>query len=281
MGLYDPNNNTNIDDNARDVKINSVTAFDGFNNLGLGGLHDGLRNTLSKTNDITLGAVDRLRGWSDGLGALLSTIDDQMDTFGGILGGRIINKPNEMISKGIPPPEIYNKCSNIDGLSVWDKNGWWHCLFPRSKIPFDYRSGTVQSMEEFNSDYDSTKLLSREDIENDIDNKYGLFFRNLEDLLGWQASMKKSIADQRRKQWADWEQHEKSKWSFDDSNDNDNIYANGKTVIGRETQTSIRSLDNGDMERTIYQRRIYSDGSSRDWEKKEIVGPDGVVKEEK
>lgn len=273
MGLYDPTkdatNNTN--DDLEDIKINSIDVFD-QPTLPLFGLHDSLQRTLSKTNDMTLSAVDRLRGWSDGLGALLSTIDGQVDSFTGLLGGKVLKKPNEIVSKGIPPSEIYQECKSIDGLAVWDQYGWWHCLFPRNKI----------QNKAFGEDLNN--LLSKEDIENDVDNKYGLFFKNLDDLLGWQTNMKKIMADQKRKKWLDWEQREKAKWSF--LNDNgydtdDNADDKGKVIVGRESQTSMTSLPNGDYERTIYQRRVYDDGTSRVWEKKEILGPDGSIKEEK
>lgn len=271
MGLYDP---TQVDINdtteLNDIKINSIDVLDQQPPLPFGGLHDSLQKTLSKTNDMTLGAIDRLRGWSDGLGAFLSTIDGQVDSFTGLLGSRVIKNANEIVSKGIPPAEIYQECKAIDGLSVWDQYGWWHCLFPRSKI----------QNKAFGEDLNN--LLSREDIENDIDNKYGLFFKNLDDMLGWQASMKKAIAEQKRQQWSGWEQREKAKWSFttDNSNDNDDL-DNGKVIVGRESQTSMTSLPNGDYERTTYQRKVYDDGTSRVWEKKEILGPDGSVKEEK
>lgn len=273
MGIYDPTKNTE----EQDVKINSVST------LGSDGFHDNLQKTLSKTNDLTLGALDRLRGWSDGINTLIGNLDSAVDAtplfnagFGNVfLGQRVMHKPNEIVSRGVPPAEIYEECQKAEGLTVWDQGGLWHCLFPRSKIPYDYGTGETHAFGV--SKEEAAGLLSREDVETDTGHKHGIFFANLEDMLGWQAGMKRAMAEQKRKQWADWEAKEKAKWTFigGDKKEEDG----DKQVVGRETETSMVTLSNGDMERKIVQRRSYADGTSRIWERTEVVAPDGTVKE--
>lgn len=290
MGIYDANRDK-VEDQG-DVKINSVSAGSPLDSLqdlngGLNGLHDGLQKTLSLTNDLTLNALGKLRGIGDGWNSLLDAWDPRNDgqipLLGpGLLSPRVLHKPNEMVSRGIPPPEIYEECTKAEGLSLWDQQGLWHCLFPRSRIPYDYGTGESHAFGVGPSE--AKELVSREDVEQDTENKHGLFFKNLEDMLGWQASMQRAVAEQRRRQWSDWEAKEKAKWNVWKSNsssggaDGSSGDDNGKEVVGRETETRMVTLDNGDFQRTTTQRRVYSDGTSRIWEKTEVVGPDGTIK---
>ena len=274
MGIFDPSRNDQ--DKNKDVQINSISLFD--DKLGLdtiGDWHNQIQRTLSKTNDITLDALGTLKGLTNGVGSILGAFDDTIT--GSLLTPRISHKPNEIVTKGIPPPEVYDECKKAEGLGVWDQYGLWHCLFPRSSIPYDYHTGRRSD----DIIIDDSSLVSREDIENDVDHKYGTFFKNMEDMLGWQSSMKRAIQEQKRRQWADWEKKEKSKWGFltgftngDDSSEDDE----GKTVVGRESETRVVTLPNGDLERTTVMRRRYSDGTSKVREFSEIIGPDGEVK---
>lgn len=291
MGIYDSNKDKV--EGQGDVKINSTTAISPLDSVDSVDNHinNGLQKTLSLTNDLTLSALNKLRGIGSGWNSLLDSWDQindvQIPLLGpGILSPRVLHEPNQMVSRGIPPPEIYEECTKADGLSVWDQQGLWHCLFPRSKIPYDYGTGETRAFGV--GPEEAKQLLSREDVENDTDHKNGLFFKNLEDMLGWQANMKRLIAEKRRKQWSDWENKEKEKWNFwknrDNGNDDNsnNLYDSddGKTVVGRETETRMVSLDNGDLQRTTTQRRIYSDGTSRTWEKTEIVDENGNIKKD-
>lgn len=290
MGIYDASKDK-VEDQA-DVKINSASAGSPLDSLqdlsgGLDGLHDGLQKTLSLTNDLTLSALGKLRGLGEGWNSIVNNwdpravVDGQIPLLGpGLLSPRVLHKANEIVSRGIPPPEIYEECTKADGLSLWDQQGLWHCLFPRSKIPYDYGTGETRA---FGIGPEEAKeLISREDVEQDTDNKHGLFFKSLEDMLGWQAGMKRAIAEQRRRQWSDWEAKEKAKWNMwkgsNSSGSGKDGDDDGKTVVGRETETRMETLDNGDLQRTTTQRRVYSDGTSRVWERTEIVGPDGTVK---
>ncbi|KAG0683610.1 hypothetical protein C6P40_005093 [Pichia californica] len=283
MGLFDSNKDKV--EAQGDVKINSATTGSPMDSID-SVFNDNIQKTLSLTNDLTLNALGKLRGFGDGWNSLLDSLDQVNDgripLLGpGILSPRVIHEPNQIISKGIPPSEIYEECTKAEGLSVWDEQGLWHCLFPRAKIPYDYGTGETKA---FGIGPEEAKqLISREDVENDVDHKKGLFFKNLEDMLGWQAGMKRALAESRRQQWSSWEAKEKAKWNSwklggSSSEDNNNNDDDEKTVVGRETETRMITLDNGDLQRTTTQRRVYADGTSRIWEKTEVVGPDGTIK---
>lgn len=255
MGIYDPSKD---ESNNQDVKINSVSTVDGWQDE----FQDGVQKTLSLTNDLAVNTLGRLRGLSDGLSMVLGGGIDGLNGirgFGDLLP-KVVYNSNEIVTKGVPPAEVYQKCQQVEGLALWDQYGLWHCLFPRSRIQGPY----------------SDDLVSREDIEKDVDNKHGLFFKNMEDMLGWQAGMKQAIAEKKRRQWLQWQNNEKAKWSF--NNEDDNNEKNAGNIIGRESETQIRTLDNGDIEKLILKRSIYADGTTKEWQQKEVVGADGVVK---
>ena len=266
MGVYNPSeikSQSNGDD-ASDVKINSVSTSP------IDGLQDSLFRTISKTNDLASGAFDRLRDWHGGIGSLLDVFQDETsNAFGRLMPyARISKEPNEIISKGIPSPEIYDECSKAEGLPLWDQHGLWHCLFPKSKIPYDYRTGEKNA---FGVGEDVVKeLLSREDIEADKDHKYGIFFRNLEDLLGWQASMRRAMEQERQKRM------EKFSGMGYYSSPPDQRWGSSTSS---EVTTEIRTLDNGDVKKHTVEKITGSDGITRVKETTEILAPNGTVKE--
>ncbi|GMM46401.1 hypothetical protein DAPK24_029760 [Pichia kluyveri] len=277
MGLFDSSSNSSSDKKINSVTVGTDSPFDNDSDLdilGIGPVGSNitgtLLNTLSRTNDMALSALDMLRGLQNDVGDVLSPLT---------LGISRVNKyPNEIISTGIPPPEIYEECKHADGLAVWDQRANWHCLFPKSKIPYDYGTGENNAFGVNKND----SGLSREDIENDVDHKYGIYFKSLEELLGWQASMRRAVAEQNRRRWNKWQSNELSKWTGGlnkfDNDDNSDENNDGKSVVGQSSETRVITLDNGDVETTTYRVKTYSDGTKKEWKNVSVVGPDGTPK---
>lgn len=229
MGVFDKDQDKDFDYEKEDTRINSVSPFeitDAINSIA---------DVVSKTNNVTVDVVNKLRGWGDGFQNLLE----------GIPGGGVARRENGLIAKGIPPPDAYEECKRRNGMSVWDQQGWWNCIFPREQFA-------------------NSMLLSKEDIENDTKHENGLFFNNVDDLLNWQATMRKNMKKVRSRNW---------QTSFTESDSDDS------EIVSRVQTSCTKSLSNGDLKRTTTEKIRLRDGSRSVIEREEILAPDGTVKE--
>lgn len=227
MGVYDKESNEN---SSSDKRINAVSPFEVADTLST------IADVVSWTNDTTFDVLNKLRGWGDGFATFLEGVP---------LGG-VVRRDNGLVTRGVPPLQAYEECKKRDGLAVWDQHGWWHCLFPRAEV----RDGVVPA---------------REDVEEDSENKYGLFFRNIDDLMSWRATMRA---------------HSKGRWETRVSGD-DGYGGDGDDgdVVSRVQSSWTKTLPNGDIERQVTEKVRRRDGSRFVTERHEIVGPDGTVKE--
>ncbi|GMM30003.1 hypothetical protein DAMA08_027480 [Martiniozyma asiatica (nom. inval.)] len=237
-----------------------------------------LLSTLSKTSDLTLSTVDGVRNGMERLNQFSNLLNDQFSSgFGfGFLDG-VIKRPNEMIGSTVPNIDAWDKCKEINGLSVWDRDGLWHCLFPSSIIPYSY-NGTIS---ENGSSADKTELLSKDDIV--IDNEH--WFQDVHQLLQWKSQMHKNLKQRRREQWDAWKKSEGEKWTSafgftgkgkgkkDKDKDKD------KDLISKSVESNFKTLENGQFERVTIEKKTFTDGTTKKWEKKELLNADGSILE--
>lgn len=177
---------------------------------------------------------------------------DKWDWWGNFQDGR---SSSGLKSYPVPDTTDYKKCVNNDGLSVWDDKGWWRCLFPRAKIP-------ARSDE-----------LSREEIESDSANKFGLFFKDYNSLMDWRLQVKRAVEESDREKRLEieaknvqdvWDAHNKDS-DFDDRND----------VIRTSKSVNFRTLENGDSEEFTEIHKVYSDGRKETRKFKKVFPADG------
>ena len=152
-----------------------------------------------------------------------------------------------------PSVEKYDKCVENSGVSVWDENGWWRCLFPNSTA----RVGE----------------LSLEDIQNDKENKNGLFFKDYNQLLSWRSHLKKLAREKQELKQAE------SIQSIYDDYSKDVDFPEGDSGVQDVVRTSksvyFRTLPNGDSEEITKIKNVFKDGKKQSEEIKRIFPKDG------
>jgi len=90
-----------------------------------------------------------------------------------------------------PSDSQFAQCMDSQGLSVWDTNGWWRCLFPQNII-----KQNLPNLQET----ESAMILSKQKVENDVNHKFGLYFTDYTKYLLWKSQMNKIINDKREKE---------------------------------------------------------------------------------
>ncbi|SMN21823.1 similar to Kazachstania africana KAFR_0A01680 hypothetical protein [Maudiozyma saulgeensis] len=90
-----------------------------------------------------------------------------------------------------PSDTQFAQCMDSQGLSVWDTNGWWRCLFPQNII-----RQNLPNLQET----ESAMILTKQKVENDVNHKFGLYFTDYTKYLVWKSQMNKIIKDKREKE---------------------------------------------------------------------------------
>lgn len=135
---------------------------------------------------------------SDGpFNAPFRTPFDIFNVFGSS-GGRT---PFGIYSYKGPSTREYNDCLRKDGVSVWDSEGYWRCLFPNSEVParlLDYKKnhldGQILTKEDFTDAVREHKPSGDEVI--DLGPK-GVFFKQFTGYLNWKNAMYENARKQR------------------------------------------------------------------------------------
>lgn len=162
-----------------------------------------------------------------------------------------------------PSSKEYNTCVKKDGVSLWDANGYWRCLFPNSQVPaqfLEYKrkqlAGQIVTKDDF-EEHSSAAPLSH-DGAIDLGPK-GVFFRQFGDLLNWKNTnyeKEQQIAAQKR---------EERKRNFEYNYNNSglsNSNANGdKALVGTSVNSSTNS-EAGEVVMNETKTEYYSDGTS-------------------
>lgn len=129
-------------------------------------------------------------------------------SFFNVFGDGGAETPFGLYSQNPPTTREYNTCLKKDGVSLWDSNGSWRCLFPNSAVPAKFLLLKNTRFAE--------KILTKEDFEKasrragisedgsiDLGDK-GIFFKQFEDLMKWKNTVYESEAmrrEQRRKKY--------------------------------------------------------------------------------
>lgn len=163
-----------------------------------------------------------------------------------------------------PSATQYTQCTELGGLSVWDTEGWWKCLFPEAV-----------ALKHLNNSGDISQVLTREKVESDHSHRYGLFFRDYTGYLSWKSYMLRLSREH--------PSHEKSalsdfssstpedlmSWSHQESKD-----TASPCVIGTSKYTTYNSND-FNQEKIVENRIYYDDGTVKIQSEKKIIPADG------
>lgn len=158
-----------------------------------------------------------------------------------------------------PTDTQFAQCMDSQGLSVWDANGWWRCLFPQSIV-----SRNLPNLQ----DIESSMILTKEKVESDADHKLGLYFTDYTKYLLWKTQMNKAV-EQRRKDEAEKQQRESAlapqTTTPEDmmlrSSDTPLSQNKDKLVVGSSEVLRSSMNSDGATEETRERKTYYDDGS--------------------
>ncbi|GMM57429.1 Mpm1 protein [Maudiozyma humilis] len=163
-----------------------------------------------------------------------------------------------------PSDTQFAQCMDSQGLSVWDANGWWRCLFPESIV-----RRNLPDLQ----DVESSMILTREKVESDAAHHLGLYFTDYTKYLLWKAQMNKVI-EQRRGEELQKQQERVNELgqgttpttpedmmllrTGDSANGNSQ---QDKRVVGSSEVLRASTGSNGATEETRERKTYYEDGS--------------------
>lgn len=187
--------------------------------------------------------------------------NDRLEQFGNFRRGR---GGSGLKAYPVPTLSSYANCIKNDGLSVFDENGWWRCLFPRNKVG-------------------NSNELTREDVEQDATNKHGLFFKEFNGYMDWRLKVKMLMREkQESERKAAWEAREAANIQgiYDDyTKDTDYhdavVPESDPVVVNHQKIVKYKTLPNGDGEETTYCKKIFADGTAKEENFKKTFPKDG------
>lgn len=181
-----------------------------------------------------------------------------------IIGGitRGFGSGDESLTTGLkayptPSAQLYQKCLDKDGLSVWDDKGWWRCLFPKGSL-------------------DGEHVLAKEDVLNDQSNKFGLFFKDYTGYLDWKSQMKQLIKQKDQEQKLARQRDNIENIYNDYAKDsNFDFGQGGDDIISSSKSVYFKTLPNGDGEEITEISNVFRDGNSEKKKFKRLIPRDG------
>lgn len=196
-----------------------------------------------------------------------------MDVFAG--GGA--ETPYGLYSYTSPTTREYNTCLKKDGLSLWDSEGTWRCLFPNSAIPLnflEYKNSHLVNQILTKDDFErsSSQVVVGEDGAIDLGQK-GIFFKQFEDLMKWKnaayESQKRSREQMRERYRASLSNSSWDTKKSSDKSDNEPVSWSSERTSRTDPKTNQVILTESETE-------FFRDGSSvtNTATKKKAIGAD-------
>ncbi|GEQ71350.1 hypothetical protein JCM33374_g5033 [Metschnikowia sp. JCM 33374] len=163
-----------------------------------------------------------------------------------------------------PSPKQYNTCVKKDGVSLWDTDGYWRCLFPNSQIPsnfLEYKKKHLADQIVTKDDFEEKALSASPSQDGAIDlGKQGTFFRQFGDFLNW-----KNNAYEKEKRLIKEQQEKRQKniqYMFGNNLGNSDRNIDGqKTLVGSSSNSSTNS-EAGEVVVKETKTEYFSDGTS-------------------
>lgn len=163
-----------------------------------------------------------------------------------------------------PSPKEYNTCMKKNGVSLWDNDGYWRCLFPNSQVPakfLEYKrkhlTGQIVTKDDFEKDARSSQ--ANKDGAIDLGPK-GVFFKLFNDLLNWQNSQYETARETPARQTHDFSELCERKPNSSSEAASLGV-AGEKRVIGTSSQTST-NIELGEVVSEETKTEYFSDGTS-------------------
>lgn len=248
MGFF---TNSSEDQKYSDQKVEAVSKASSFttNSFDINDLNKEISTSISNVfNSSGISSIwDEIRPY------------DRWEQWGNFRKGR-----NTSGLKAYPTPTLtdYSNCVKNDGISVWDENGWWRCLFPKNKIG-------------------NSNELTREDVEKDVQNKYGLFFSDYNGFMDWRLKVRTLVKEKQeidRKNALEAREAANIQGIYDDyAKDTDYQDYGDNNVTSQSKSVYYRTLPNGDAEEITQQKKVYRDGTVKKENFKKTIPKDGSL----
>lgn len=188
-------------------------------------------------------------------------------------GGRFDSSSSEWTPYGyhafsLPSIRAYNDCRDKKGESVWDTQGYWHCLFPNSQVPFGYLQYKKNHLE--------GKILTKEDFQSEIARRNadpnanvidlgekGTYFRRFDDFLNWKSVMFENVRRENKTRREEARTAAESQSLKKEVLAKPNQEASEKSVVSSSVESSYRT-DSETNEIVFNETRTeyYNDGTS-------------------
>lgn len=197
----------------------------------------------------------------------------------------------------VPTDLQFAQCNKVNGLSLWDQNGWWQCLFPQEIIKKRLNK-IYNDMERVDLD----RFISKESVANDP-TALSKYFNDYTKYLLWKSEQDKSSSSSSLLLDSNKKREDKQSWfpvdrvttpediMRTDWIDGDSGEKCQKKVIGRSQYMTYSSnnntfgnsddSDNSTKEVTTT-KTFYDDGSCLIKEREKIIPNDGrkpIIKE--
>lgn len=189
----------------------------------------------------------------------------------------------------IPTEPQFAQCDKVNGLSLWDQNGWWQCLFPQEVV-----RERLQKVYNDVEQIDMNRFVTREQIEQNP-SFLGKYFNDYTKYLVWKSEQN---AKKRQEIKNDVKATNNNSWSSLDRLSLDssslanpttpedmmqlnmsNGVSAGKQVIGRSQYMSYNNEVNDDgvdsSKEIKTTKTFYDDGSCLVKETERIIPKDG------
>ena len=197
----------------------------------------------------------------------------------------------------VPTDLQFAQCSKVNGLSLWDQNGWWQCLFPQDIIR-ERLSKIYRDIEKV----DLNRFVSKESVSNDPIT-LSKYFNDYTKYLLWKSEQNKSSpsssllldSNKKREDSQSWlpvdrvttpEDIMQTGWIDSDSNNE-----REKRVIGKSQYMTYSSSNNvfgnndtsnSSTKEVTTTKTFYDDGSCVIKEREKTIPSDGgepIIKE--
>ncbi|CDR42621.1 CYFA0S10e00364g1_1 [Cyberlindnera fabianii] len=217
---------------------------------GFSSIDQRVQDMVDKVFDSKIFSSDNWKSWGRGW----DETRPYLELFGNFHKGRGISG---LKAYPVPNTSQYEECQNKKGLSVWDENGWWRCLFPRANLP---QEGGV----------------SREDVEGDRDNKYGVFFKEYNSLLDWKVQVAKLVREKEEQKRIQSETQTLNDIYADYEKDLDWDGVTGQDgVVSTSKAVHYKTLPNGDAEEVTEIHNTFRDGRSENKKFRKLIPREG------
>ncbi|QBM88740.1 hypothetical protein METSCH_C07200 [Metschnikowia aff. pulcherrima] len=162
-----------------------------------------------------------------------------------------------------PSPKEYNTCMKKEGVSLWDSDGYWRCLFPNSNVPaqfLEYKKKQLAGQIVTKDDFEERANAAPASQDGAIDlGEQGVFFRQFGDFLNWKNKSyenERKLAEQQREEF-----QQSLQYTYGNGNGLREQGDGERKVIGTSLNSST-TTESGEVVTKELKTEYFSDGTS-------------------